>query len=52
MNTKVTIQFDGEELGLQCGGCGLNFEIYEGKLLKDSETHFSFTCDNCSKVGA
>jgi hypothetical protein len=50
MTTKVTLQFDGQEFACGCGSCGLIFEPYEGKLSKDSDTHFSFTCNDCLEM--
>ena len=49
METKATLLINGEKTACGCGSCGLIFEIYEGKLSKDSSNHFSFTCDTCLK---
>ena len=47
METKATLLINEEKTACGCGSCGLIFEIYEGKLSKDSSNHFSFTCDAC-----
>lgn len=49
METKAKLLINKEETACSCSSCGLIFEIYEGKLFKDSPNHFSFACDSCLK---
>jgi hypothetical protein len=35
-----------------CGNCGLNHLEHQGKLSQDSETHYSFICDECIEESA
>ena len=48
-------EFSTSEISLElsaysCGSCGDNFMATEGNISKDSNTHYSFICNNCGKV--
>jgi hypothetical protein len=46
----LTSEISLELSAYSCGSCGDNFMATQGTISKDSNTHYSFTCNNCGKV--